>query len=168
MNISLLHLVTCKAEANIDTLKLQEFPSPLIKAEMMDDQESTTSSSSDRMSTYCQPSTSSAYRSVGESLSEFVVHLDEYKPTIPDPVVSFFLNSAGFSAEDPRVHKLISIAAQKFVADIANDALQHCKMRGAGQTKKSGKDKRYVLTMEDLSPTLGEFGINVKKPHYFA
>ncbi|GIY71423.1 hypothetical protein CDAR_558672 [Caerostris darwini] len=82
MNISLLHLVTCKAEANIDTLKLQEFPSPLIKAEMMDDQESTTSSSSDRMSTYCQPSTSSAYRSVGESLSEFVVHLDEYKPTL--------------------------------------------------------------------------------------
>lgn len=63
--------------------------------------------------------------------------------------------------------RLISVAAQKFISDIVNDALQHCKMRGAGQTKKTVKDKRYTLTMEDLSPALSEYGINVKKPHYF-
>lgn len=76
--------------------------------------------------------------------------------------------SAGFEASDPRVVRLISLAAQKFVSDIANDALQFSRMRGAGQSsKKVGKEKRYTLTMEDLGPALNEYGINVKKPQYF-
>ena len=65
--------------------------------------------------------------------------------------------------------RLVSLAAQKFVSDVANDALQHCKTRGASQTSKTskGKDRRYILTMEDLTPALAEYGITVKKPHYF-
>lgn len=63
----------------------------------------------------------------------------------------------------------MSLAAQKFVSDVANDALQHCKTRGVSQTSKTskGKDRRYSLTMEDLTPALAEYGITVKKPHYF-
>ena len=65
--------------------------------------------------------------------------------------------------------RLISLASQKFVSDIVNDALQHSKMRNATQNnaKKVNKDKRYTLTMEDLTPALAEYGINVKKPYYF-
>lgn len=103
----------------------------------------------------------------GQSLAELLLQLEDYTPTIPDAVTTHFLNRAGFEASDPRVVRLVSIAAQKFISDIVNDALQHCKMRGAGQSKKATKDKRYTLTMEDLSPALLEHGITVKKPYYF-
>uniref|UniRef100_A0A8C4V479 Tripeptidyl-peptidase 1 n=1 Tax=Falco tinnunculus TaxID=100819 RepID=A0A8C4V479_FALTI len=88
---------------------------------------------------------------------------------IPDAVTGYYLNRAGFEASDPRIIRLISLAAQKFISDIANDALQHCKMKGtaSGSSRNKSKDKKYTLTMEDLTPALAEYGINVKKPHYF-
>ena len=40
----------------------------------------------------------------------------------------------------------MSLAAQKFISDIANDALTHCKMRGTGQnSRKSGKVSNPLL-----------------------
>uniref|UniRef100_A0A182J3M2 Uncharacterized protein n=2 Tax=Anopheles atroparvus TaxID=41427 RepID=A0A182J3M2_ANOAO len=117
-------------------------------------------------------------RTQGQILSDFLMQLEDYTPTIPDAVTSYYLNSAGFEGADPRIVRLISIAAQKFVSDVANDALQHCKTRtnsapssGHGSSKnqnqKSSKDRKYTLTMEDLQPALNDYGITVRKAHYF-
>ncbi|XP_075054499.1 transcription initiation factor TFIID subunit 10 [Mixophyes fleayi] len=102
-------------------------------------------------------------------LVDFLMQLEDYTPTIPDAVTGYYLSRAGFEASDPRIIRLISLAAQKFISDIANDALQHCKMKGtaSGSSRSKSKDKKYTLTMEDLAPALAEYGINVKKPHYF-
>ncbi|XP_052590437.1 transcription initiation factor TFIID subunit 10-like [Peromyscus californicus insignis] len=102
-------------------------------------------------------------------LADLLMQLEDYTPTIPDAVTGYYLNRAGFEASDPRIIRLISLAAQKFISDIANDALQHCKMKAAasGSSPSKRKDSKYTLTMEDLTPALREYGIEVKKPHYF-
>ncbi|CAO1328179.1 unnamed protein product [Diamesa serratosioi] len=115
----------------------------------------------------------------GQVLSDFLPQLEDYTPTIPDAVTSYYLNSAGLeSSSDPRIVRLISIAAQKFISDIANDALQHCKTKANSQTApnknqkdkdgKGSKDRKYTLTVEDLAPALNEnYGITVRKANYF-
>ncbi|ESO91494.1 hypothetical protein LOTGIDRAFT_182759 [Lottia gigantea] len=107
-------------------------------------------------------------KTAGVPLSDLVLQLEDFPPTIPDSVTAYYLNKSGFDSSDPRVIRLVSLAAQKFISDIANDALQHCKMKASGQSsKKQGKDKKITLTMDDLTPALAEYGINVKKPSYF-
>jgi len=109
------------------------------------------------------PSVSTA----GESLTDLIMQLEDYTPTIPDVVTVNYMNSAGFDATDPRIVRLISLAAQKFISDVVIDSMQHCKMKTSGQSKKQTKDKRLTLTMEDLTPALAEYGIHVTKPPYF-
>ncbi|GLJ46856.1 hypothetical protein SUGI_0988390 [Cryptomeria japonica] len=75
-------------------------------------------------------------------------------------------------AVDLRRTRLVSVATQKFIAEIASDAFQLCKARQAGVSKekrdKQQKDKRLVLTTEDLSMALREYGVNMKHQEYFA
>uniref|UniRef100_A0A8C4YDS5 TATA-box binding protein associated factor 10 n=1 Tax=Gopherus evgoodei TaxID=1825980 RepID=A0A8C4YDS5_9SAUR len=94
-------------------------------------------------------------------LVDFLMQLEDYTPTCS-------VSGCSVAFSDCSI-RLISLAAQKFISDIANDALQHCKMKGtaSGSSRNKSKDKKYTLTMEDLMPALAEYGINVKKPHYF-
>ena len=62
--------------------------------------------------------------------------------------------TAGYWLEQLSFHcrvRMISLAAQKFISDIANDALQHCKMRGSGQSsRKSGKVSSVTILIYAL------------------
>jgi len=115
------------------------------------------------------PQSNQQIRTAGEPLADFMTQLEDYPATIPDSVTAYYLNNAGFEATDPRIVRLVSVAAQKFISDVANDALQHCKMRVSSQAaKKQSRDKQQLtLTMEDLTPALAEYGINVTKPQYY-
>ena len=84
-----------------------------------------------------------------------------------DTVTSHYLASAGLETTDPRIVKLVSLAAQKFVSDVAADALTHCKMKQNSGAKKGGKEKKFIMTTEDLSEALSEQGVSVKKPMYY-
>ena len=59
------------------------------------------------------------------------------------------------------------LAAQKFVSDVASDALANCKMRQSNTATNNKKEKKYALTTEDLAVALGDHGVNVRKPPYY-
>ncbi|KAJ7504554.1 transcription initiation factor TFIID 23-30kDa subunit-domain-containing protein [Mycena galericulata] len=113
------------------------------------------------------------------TLAEFMLMLDDYEPLIPNEVTDYYLQRVGFECEDVRLKRLLSLAAQKFVSDIAADAYQHARIRtnaAGGRTRVnqpftgpgSAKDKtRTTLTMEDLSSALSEYGINSRKPEFY-
>ncbi|KAJ8637203.1 hypothetical protein MRB53_011470 [Persea americana] len=106
------------------------------------------------------------------ALADFLSSLMDYTPTIPDELVEHYLAKSGFQCPDVRLIRLVAVATQKFIADVASDALQQCKARQSAVVKdkkdKQQKDKRLILTMEDLSRALRDYGVNMKHQEYFA
>ena len=45
----------------------------------------------------------------GHNLSDFLLQLENYSPSIPDSVVAYYLNMSGFESQDPRFVYIISI-----------------------------------------------------------
>ncbi|KLO11604.1 transcription initiation factor IID, TAF10 subunit [Schizopora paradoxa] len=110
------------------------------------------------------------------TLAEFMLMLDDYEPLIPNEVTDYYLQKVGFETDDVRLKRLLALAAQKFVSDIAADAYQHARIRtnatASGRSRgpggQSAKDKtRTTLTTEDLSAALAEYGINARKPDFY-
>jgi len=105
-----------------------------------------------------------------QQVAEVLEKVEDYSTVIPDSVTSNVLNQAGFQSSDPQVTRLVSLVAQKFLSDVAHEALQHCKMRGGGKEMKkvTGRDRKFALTSEDLLVALTDQGIRMKKPPFYA
>ncbi|KAH8116264.1 transcription initiation factor IID, TAF10 subunit [Phellopilus nigrolimitatus] len=138
------------------------------------------SSQSQPSSSQPQPAQPQQSRSAAEqarkdrTLAEFMLMLDEYEPLIPNEVTDYYLQRVGFESEDVRLKRLLALAAQKFVSDIAADAFQHARIRtnaaagGRGRAPLGQSSRtRTTLTMEDLSAALAEYGINARKPEFY-
>ncbi|GAP83785.2 putative transcription initiation factor tfiid subunit 10 [Rosellinia necatrix] len=68
------------------------------------------------------------------SLKEFLSKMDDYAPIIPDAVTYYYMTKAGLPPPphtDPRLARLIALAVQKFVADVAADAYQYSRIRAS-------------------------------------
>ena len=85
--------------------------------------------------------------------------------------MTYYLNRSGFNCPDDRVKRLIAVAAQKFVSDIASEALGIARAQQKGKrdaAASAATDAKLVLTTEELSVAAQRHGISVKKPKYFA
>ena len=91
-------------------------------------------------------------------------------PTIPDQYTNSVLKTVGVNTPDVRVTRLISLAAQKFMQQIADDCfkVQANKLMALPKDEKLRKiNQRVVLTTETLGEVLSEYGVSVKKPSLF-
>lgn len=136
----------------------------------------------------------------------------DFAPIIPDAVTDYYLAKNGFETADVRVKRLLALATQKFISDIAQDAYEYSRIRSSstvynssnpqtrakqllqGQqyanqqssgnngslegardqqqplihaTSAGNQQGKIVLTMEDLSSALSEYGVNTKRPDFY-
>lgn len=96
-----------------------------------------------------------------EDAKALLLAMEKYHPIIPDAVSNYFMSLSDYQSTDPRVTRIASLAAHKFVADLTNDALRVCKARQQGKG-------RLVLTTDDLAQSARDYGIHIRKPVYFA
>ncbi|KAF2089052.1 transcription initiation factor IID, TAF10 subunit [Saccharata proteae CBS 121410] len=74
------------------------------------------------------------------SLREFLGKMDDYAPIIPDAVTNYYLTLAGLPPPPqtpPHLARLLALATQKFIADIAADAYQYSRIRSSNTTSNN-------------------------------
>lgn len=58
-------------------------------------------------------------------------------PIIPDAVTDYYLSKNGFQTADVRVKRLLALATQKFISDIAQDAYEYSRIRSSSAVYNS-------------------------------
>lgn len=134
-----------------------------------------------------------------KTLNEILDLMEDNPPIIPDAVIDYYLTKNGFECTDVRVKRLLALATQKFVSDIATDAYEYSRIRSAitvhnsnngqararqlmlgqqqpgqqqltqqqqQQNEKSNANK-VVLTVNDLSSAVSEYGLNISRPDFY-
>ncbi|KAK4896966.1 hypothetical protein LTR27_005213 [Elasticomyces elasticus] len=74
------------------------------------------------------------------TLRNFLPKMDDYAPLIPDAVTDYYLTLAGLPPPpetDRRLARLLALATQKFIADVAADAYQYSRIRSTNTTSNN-------------------------------
>lgn len=78
------------------------------------------------------------------SLREFLGKMDDYAPIIPDAVTAHYLTLAGLpppgtgpNQTPPHLARLLALATQKFVSDLAADSYQFARIRASNSSSAS-------------------------------
>ncbi|KAI9761230.1 MAG: TTAGGG repeat binding factor [Chaenotheca gracillima] len=74
------------------------------------------------------------------TLRELLGKMDDYAPIIPDAVTNYYLTKAGLPPPpqtSPHLARLLALATQKFIADVAADAYQFSRMRTSNTTSNN-------------------------------
>jgi len=74
------------------------------------------------------------------TLREFLSKMDDYSPIIPDAVTNYYLTKAGLPPPpqtSTHLARLLALATQKFIADIAADAYQYSRIRSSNTTSNN-------------------------------
>lgn len=66
-----------------------------------------------------------------KTLEEVLEMMDDedFTPIIPDAVTDYYLAKSGFSTSNRKIKRLLALATQKFISDIATDAYEYSRIR---------------------------------------
>lgn len=125
-----------------------------------------------------------------KTLHEILEMMEDYYPIIPDSVTDYYLAKNGLDCKDVRIKRILALATQKFISDIATDAYEYSRIRSSstvfnstnpqarakaliagekqtGSSNNGNSSKKVVLTMDDLSSAVEEYGLNVSRPDFY-
>lgn len=150
-----------------------------------------------------------------KTLAEVLDLMDgDFAPIIPDAVTDYYLAKNGFETTDIKIKRLLALATQKFILDIAQDAYEYLRIRNSSSVYNSlnpqvrakqllqgqqyanqqlitgasgsgavdgdaqqpllhsssnagNQQGKIVLTMDDLSSALSEYGVNTARPDFY-
>ena len=98
-------------------------------------------------------------------MPDFLLSLDSYASTVPEAVARYYMETSGVTIKDPRLPKLLALAADRFLAETIHQAREIAGMR-IQNLKASSKRKIESLDnleMEDLESSLAQQRIHICK-----
>jgi transcription initiation factor TFIID subunit 10 len=102
-----------------------------------------------------------------KDVNDFMVALDDYAPTLPTEVAYYYLGKGGANIHDPRAVKMVSLAADKLMADILFDARQFNLLRQQSnnpRVKRKAEADASTLQFDDLVRSLRMRGVHIHRP----
>lgn len=98
------------------------------------------------------------------NIEKFLKGMGDYKAPIPDTVITHILAEAGLSTSDPRVHRTLNVACQKFIFDVITDCSTCAELRIKRTKGKAKKEKDLLVS--DLKTALEAKGMHVHRPDF--
>jgi len=102
---------------------------------------------------------------------EVLSAVEGHVPAIPPELVAYYAKKQGLSLKDPKVAKLIAVAAEEFLNQVLKDALEmttrlQAQEKASSSGKKGEARKDLTLNLDVLAKALKESGINISGNQY--
>ena len=90
--------------------------------------------------------------------NQFLEEIDKYTPKLSEEIVKHICEEKGLVTSDPRLYRILAIAAQSFVEDI---------LTGTAESINCKKKNNKFLEWKELSEILKEKGISANRTQFF-
>jgi transcription initiation factor TFIID subunit 10 len=99
-----------------------------------------------------------------EDLCDFLSAVDSYQPTVPDALSAYYIEKSGVTIKDDRISKLVSLAADRFLSEVVNEAKQISILRQHSvKNVKRRTEMSETLENEDLEGSLAQMRVYLRR-----